>query len=242
MEIWPAIDIRGGKCVRLRQGDYAQETIFGENPVEMAKHWVSQGAMRLHLVDLDGAKSGDSVNFQIISNIVQETGVICEIGGGIRNEETIRNYLDAGLERLVIGTLAIKQQDWFKEMCQKFPGKLVLGLDAKNGFVATDGWLETSQTSAIDLAKQFDRLPIASIVYTDIATDGMMKGPNLEAMRQMQQSVDVDVIASGGVTTIADVQNLNKAGLAGCIIGRALYEKTISLPEAIQSAECKTQS
>ena len=236
MEIWPAIDIRGGKCVRLRQGDYAQETVFGENPAEMAKFWVAQGAKRLHLVDLDGAKDGRPTNFDCIAALARAVDIPCELGGGIRDEQTIRSLLAIGLARLVIGTLALKQPDWFREMCNKYPDKLVLGIDAKNGFVATDGWLETSSTPAVTLAKQFESSPVAAIVYTDIATDGMMQGPNLPEMQAMQQQVAVPVVASGGVTTLDDVKNLAKAGLAGCIIGRALYEKTILLPEAIAVA------
>ena len=236
MEIWPAIDIRGGNCVRLQQGDYARETVFGENPAEMAKFWVSQGAKRLHLVDLDGAKDGKPTNFDCIAQLVKAVDIPCELGGGIRDEQTIERLLGIGLARLVIGTLALKQPEWFREMCGKYPGKLVLGIDAKNGFVATDGWLETSSTPAVTLAKQFETSPLAAIVYTDIATDGMMKGPNLPEMKAMQQQVKVPVVASGGVTTINDVRNLAEAGLAGCIIGRALYEKTIELPEAIETA------
>ena len=236
MEVWPAIDIRGGNCVRLRQGDYAQETVFGENPSEMAKYWVSQGAKRLHLVDLDGAKDGRPTNFDCIAALVKAVDIPCELGGGIRDEQTIRSLLDIGLARLVIGTLALKQPDWFREMCDKYPGKLVLGVDAKNGLVATDGWRETSSTPAVTLAKQFESSPLAAIVYTDIATDGMMQGPNLPEMKAMQQQVAVSVVASGGVTTLADVQNLAEASLAGCIIGRALYDKTILLPEAMTVA------
>lgn len=234
MEIWPAIDIRGGNCVRLQQGDYARETVFGENPAEMAKYWVSQGAKRLHLVDLDGAKDGKPTNFDCIAELVKAVDIPCELGGGIRDEQTIDRLLSIGLARLVVGTLALKQPEWFRDMCDKYPGKLVLGIDAKNGFVATDGWLETSSTPAVTLAKQFENAPLAALVYTDIATDGMMKGPNLPEMKAMQQQVNVPVVASGGVTTIDDVRNLSDAGLAGCIIGRALYEKTIALPEAMR--------
>jgi len=222
--------------VRLRQGDYAQETVFGDDPGEMARHWVSQGAKRLHLVDLDGAKDGKPTNFEPVRKLVASIGIPCEIGGGIRDEQTIQMLFDIGLARLVIGTLALKQPDWFREMCDKYPGKLILGIDAKNGYVATDGWLETSSTPAVTLAQQFETSPLAAIVYTDIATDGMMKGPNLPEMKAMQEQVRVPVVASGGVTTINDVKNLAEAGLAGCIIGRALYEKTILLPEAIAVA------
>ncbi len=255
MEIWPAIDLRGGKCVRLRQGDYGQETIFGDDPAKMAQRWYALGARRLHLVDLDGAKDGRPTNVDAIREILDQVcptanskpsessassivePMICELGGGIRSGETIRALLEIGLQRLVVGTLALKQPEWFRSMCEKFPQKLVLGIDAKDGFVATDGWLEVSVTPAIELAKQFDGLPLAAIVYTDIATDGMMQGPNVVEMAKMQQSVKVPVVASGGVTTLDDIRRLKDAGLAAAIIGRALYEGTICLPDALRIAE-----
>lgn len=234
MQILPAIDLRGGKCVRLRQGDYNQETVFGDDPAQMARHWAELGGEFLHLVDLDGAKDGAPTNLPAIQKIVQSVDIPCELGGGIRSEETIRMLLDLGLRRLVVGTLALREPAWFKEMCLKFPEKLVLGIDARDGFVATDGWLETSQTPAIDLANQFSDVPLAAIVYTDIATDGMMRGANVPAMREMKEAVRVPVVASGGVTTISDVENLRVAGLDACIIGRALYEGTIDLHDAIR--------
>ncbi|MGL6196229.1 MAG: 1-(5-phosphoribosyl)-5-[(5-phosphoribosylamino)methylideneamino]imidazole-4-carboxamide isomerase [Thermoguttaceae bacterium] len=236
MEIWPAIDIRGGKCVRLRQGDYAQETVYGESPVEMADHWVMQGARRFHLVDLDGAKNGKPTNIDVVEEIINTVEVPCEIGGGIRDEDTICRYLEIGIERIVIGTFALKQSVWFMEMCERYPNKLALGIDARNGMVATDGWLTTSETSAIELARQYAELPLASIIFTDIATDGMLSGPNIPATLQMKESVPIPVICSGGVTTIDDVKKLQHAGIHGCIIGRALYEATIKLPEAVNVA------
>lgn len=236
MQILPAIDLRGGKCVRLRQGDYAQETVFGDDPAQMAQHWVELGGQFLHLVDLDGAKDGAPTNLEAIRAIVKTVGVPCELGGGIRNEETIRSLLELGLNRLVIGTLALRQPDWFSEMCREFPNRLVLGIDARNGYVATDGWLETSQTKAIELAEQFNGLPMAAIVYTDIATDGMMKGSNVPAMKEMKDAVSVPVVASGGVTTLEDVRKLKDAGLDAAIIGCALYEGTIHLPDALKLA------
>ena len=236
MRIWPAIDLRGGKCVRLKQGDYARETVYSEDPVAMAQYyWVKLGAECLHLVDLDGARDGKSINLPSVRAIVTAVGVPCELGGGIRSADSIDELLQAGLERLVIGTLAIKEPDWFRRMCRKFPGKLVLGIDARNGLVATDGWLETSELAATDLARQFAEEPIAAIVYTDIATDGMLTGPNTEAMIAMQKAVDVPVVASGGVTTARDVARLAEVPMAGCIIGRALYEQTLTLPEAIEA-------
>ena len=236
MEIWPAIDLRGGKCVRLRQGDYAQETVFGDDPAAIARQWFDQGGQYLHLVDLDAAKDGSSANLASVRAIVEAIDIPCELGGGVRSREKIAELLEIGLARLVVGTKALKEPDWFRQVCREFPKRLVLGIDARDGMVATDGWLETSETSAIDLARQFEGEPIAAIVYTDIATDGMMAGPNVEAMAEMQRSVDAPVIASGGVTTIDDVQRLNEAGMAGCIIGRALYEGTIELERALQVA------
>ena len=236
MEVWPAIDLRGGCCVRLKQGDYSQETVFGEDPAAMARHWVEEGADRFHLVDLDGARDGRPTNLPSVRAIVEATGVPCELGGGIRDEQTIRELLDLGLHRLVVGTLAIQQPDWFRAMCRKFPGKLVLGIDAREGRVATEGWLQTSEMTAVDLAIQFAEEPIAAIIYTDIATDGMMAGPNLAAMAEMQAAVDLPVIASGGVTTEEDVARLAAVPMAGCIIGRALYEGTLTLPGALAAA------
>lgn len=236
MEIWPAIDLRGGKCVRLKQGDYGRETVFGDDPAAMARHWVSVGAERLHLVDLDGARDGVPANLESVRAIVEAAGVPCELGGGIRTEEAIRQLLDLGLSRLVIGTLAIKQPEWFRRMVQAFPGKLVLGIDARDGYVATDGWLRTSRMAAVDVARQFAREPIAAIVYTDIATDGMLSGPNVAAMAEMQAAVDLPVVASGGVSKVEDVVRLAEIPVAGCIIGRALYEGAVSLPEAIRAA------
>lgn len=236
MEIWPAIDLRGGKCVRLKQGDYGRETVFGEDPAAMAQHWCQQGARRMHLVDLDGARDGRPGNLESVRAILAAAKIPCELGGGIRNEETIEELLDLGLTRLVVGTLALKEPDWFRQMCMRFPGRLVLGIDARGGRVATDGWLQTSDVPAVDMARQFAESPLAAIVYTDIATDGMLTGPNVAAMAEMQAAVSVPVVASGGVSRRDDVVRLAEAGLAGCIIGRALYEGTVTLPEALAAA------
>jgi len=236
MQIWPAIDLRGGKCVRLRQGDYSRETVYGDDPAEVARRWVSEGATCLHLVDLDGARDGTIVNLKAIEAIVAAAGVPCELGGGIRDDATIQRLLDTGLSRLVIGTRALKEPDWFRSVARRFPQQLALGIDAKQGLVATDGWLETSSQRAIDLAQQFADEPIAAIIYTDIARDGMLAGPNLQAMQEMNDAVNIDVIASGGVTNADDVRNLAKIGMAGCIIGRALYENTLTLADALAAA------
>ena len=240
MQVWPAIDLRGGKCVRLRQGDYAQETVFGDDPADMARHWIDQGADRLHLVDLDGAKQGQPVNLGGIRAIVAAVNVPCELGGGIRSESSIREMLDLGIARLVLGTSALKDGDWFRQMCRNYADQLVLGIDARAGQVATDGWLETSSVSAVELARSFATEPLAAIVYTDIATDGMMAGPNVAAMQELQSAVDLPVVASGGVTTVDDVTRLATAGLHGCIIGRALYEKTLDLEQALAAASSNT--
>jgi phosphoribosylformimino-5-aminoimidazole carboxamide ribotide isomerase len=236
MQIWPAIDLRGGKCVRLRQGDYQRETIFADDPAAMAREFVVQGADCLHLVDLDGAREGKLVNLASIRAIVETVDVPCELGGGIRDTETIAALLEVGVSRLVVGTQAIKQPDWFREVCRQYPDRLVLGIDARNGRVATEGWLETSDVAASDLANQFADEPLAAIVYTDIAKDGMMQGPNVAAMQEMCEAVDTPVVASGGVSRREDVAALAELPLAGCIIGRALYEGTLSLAEALSAA------
>jgi phosphoribosylformimino-5-aminoimidazole carboxamide ribotide isomerase len=237
MQIWPAIDLRGGKCVRLRQGDYEQETVFAEHPAAVARQFANAGARHLHIVDLEGAREGLPINLPSVQEILAEVDIECELGGGIRDEQSIRELLDFGLSRLVIGTSALVEPEWFHETCRKYPGKLVLGIDARDGKAATDGWLNTSDVSAIDLARQFSAEPLAAIIYTDIATDGMLAGPNVAAMAEMQAAVDVPVIASGGVTTADDVARLAAAGLAGCIIGRALYEGTLKLEEALAAAQ-----
>ena len=237
MQIWPAIDLRGGQCVRLQQGDYARETVFESDPARVARRWRDAGAQCLHLVDLDGARDGHLVNRAPIQAIVEAVDIPCELGGGIRDEGTIDELFSLGLERLVIGTLALKNPDWFRQMCQKHPGRLVLGVDARDGFVATDGWLETTRVSAIELARQFATAPLAAIVYTDIARDGMMQGPNLPAMREMQEALSQPVIASGGVSCVDDVRALAQIPMAGVIIGRALYDGTVTIEAALDVAQ-----
>ncbi len=236
MQIWPAIDLRGGKCVRLEQGDYDRETVFGDDPVSIAQQFQEQGAHHLHLVDLDGAREGRPANLETVQTIVREVDLECELGGGIRDQATIEMLLETGLDRLVIGTSALKRADWFRQMCSQYPGKLVLGLDARNGQIATDGWMETSSVKATELAIQFQSVPLAAIVYTDIATDGMLQGPNVPAMTEMQKLVDLPVVASGGVTTADDVSQLARAGLAAAIIGRAIYERTLTLKDALAAS------
>lgn len=242
MQIWPAIDLRGAKCVRLQQGDYQRETVFGDDPAAMARHWVSLGARCLHLVDLDGARDGRPANLDSVRAIVKAVDVPCELGGGVRTEENIAQLLDLGLNRLVIGTRALAEPEWFCRMCRQFPGRLVLGIDARGGRVATDGWLATSDVPATELARRYAREPLAAIIYTDIATDGMLAGPNLMAMAEMCQAVDRPIIASGGIASVADVAALAALPLAGCIIGRALYEGVLTLPDALAAAKGQTQT
>ena len=222
--------------MRLQQGDYDRETVFGEDAVAMAQHWADQGASRLHLVDLDGAREGQPRNLAVVTSILKTVNLVCELGGGIRSEQTIRELLDLGLCRLVIGTLAIRQPEWFRTVCRQFPQRLALGIDARDGKVATHGWLQTTDMAATELARQFSNEPLAAVIYTDIATDGMLAGPNVAAMAEMQAAIDLPVVASGGVTTREDVARLAAAGMAGCIIGRALYEETITLPDALSAA------
>lgn len=244
MEILPAIDLRGGCCVRLRQGDYAQETVFGDQPAEMAARWEREGGTRLHLVDLDGAKVGRPVNIAAIKSIVETVKIPCELGGGLRDEATIRQMIEeVGIDRAIIGTQALKQPDWFRKMVQLFPGRIALGLDARNGMVATAGWLDVSQTSALELARQFADLDLAAVIYTNIANDGMMQGIDQGTIDDMLQLAELGlpVIASGGVTTLADIERLaavsrQQPKLIGAIVGRALYEGTIHVQDAVRLA------
>jgi phosphoribosylformimino-5-aminoimidazole carboxamide ribotide isomerase len=236
MQIWPAIDIRGGKCVRLRQGDYQRETVFGDDPAAMARHWVDEGAGRLHLVDLDGARGGQVVNWASAEATMRAVSIPCQWGGGVRDEPTLARLLGLGIERVVLGTSALATADWFRAMCRKFPGRVALGIDARGGRVATRGWLETSDARAADVARAFADEALAAIIYTDIESDGMLAGPNFAALEEMARSVDVPVIASGGITTAADVSRLAALGLAGSIIGRALYEGTLKLADALAAA------
>lgn len=243
MQLLPAIDLRGGQCVRLRQGDYSQETVFGADPAEMALRWANDGAERLHLVDLDGAKAGHPINVSAIRRIVEAVKIPCQLGGGIRDAAAIRTMLEEiGIDRVIVGTQALKQPEWFRQMALDFPGKLCLGLDARNSMVATEGWLDVSKVSALELARQYVDLGLAAVIYTNIANDGMMQGVDRATIDDMLRLADMGlpVIASGGVTTLDDVRTLasesrRQPQLIGAIIGRALYEGTIQLPLALQA-------
>jgi phosphoribosylformimino-5-aminoimidazole carboxamide ribotide isomerase len=234
VQILPAIDIRGGQCVRLRQGDYGQETVFGADPAAMAARWVEQGAQFLHLVDLDGAREGYPVNGPSVQQIVRQAGVPCQLGGGLRTEAHIEEALAWGVNRVVIGTRAVKDPAWLEAVSRRFPGQIVLGIDAKQGKVATAGWLELSERSALELARQCSAWPLAALVYTDISRDGMLEGPNFAAMQEMAENCCLPIIASGGVTSLDDVRRLANMGLAGCIVGRALYEGKLDLKEILR--------
>lgn len=244
MQILPAIDLRGGQCVRLRQGDYAQETVFGNDPVEMAQRWENEGAERLHLVDLDGAKAGRPVNHEVVRRIVQAVKIPCQMGGGIRDEDSIRLMLDdVGLDRVIVGTQALKQPEWFQAMTLAFFDRVALGLDARNGQVATEGWLDVSKTSALDLARQYVGLPLAAVIYTNIANDGMMQGVDPDTLADLERLADMGlpVIASGGVTTLDDIHRLTaihrrQPKLVGAIVGRAIYEGTIRVADAVEAS------
>ncbi len=236
MQVIPAIDLRGGLCVRLRQGDYDRETVFGDDPAAMAARWQGEGASRIHLVDLDGAKSGRPANEAAVRKILESVRVPCQLGGGIRDEAMIERWLRAGVDRVIVGTRAVRDPDWFRLMIESYPGRLLLGLDARSGKVATEGWLETSSVDAATLAGEFSGLPLAGIIYTDIARDGMLEGPNLEATQDLAVRVKAPVIASGGVGSLSDIGRLSQLPIAGCIVGRALYDGRFSLAEAIARA------
>jgi len=236
MILIPAIDLKQGHCVRLRQGNVDETTVFSDDPVAMAGKWVAQGCGRLHLVDLDGAFEGEPINADVIEEISASfPGLEIQIGGGIRSIETVEAYLEAGVNYVIIGTMAVKRPEFVTQLCSEFPGNVIIGLDARNGMVATHGWAEESEHEASDLARRFEDQGVAAIVYTDISRDGMMEGVNVEATRALAKSIDVPVIASGGVTDMDCIIQLNQvkdSGIEGVIIGRALYERTISLVEA----------
>ena len=236
MIILPAIDLIGGRCVRLRQGDYNQETVFDEDPVAVALRFEKAGAKWLHVVDLDGAREGEPRNLATIRAIVGAVRMSVEMGGGIRTTAAVQQLLGLGLARVILGTRAVREPAWLAEVAKKFPGRVALGLDAKGGCVAVEGWQQESARTASDLAASVAGLPLAAIIYTDIARDGMMSGPNVEATAALAKASRFPVIASGGVTTVDDVQRLKKVGVAGAIIGRSLYEGKITLDAALAAA------
>lgn len=236
MLILPAIDLRGGRCVRLEQGDFQKETIFDDDPAAVARRFEADGAEWLHVVDLDGARSGTPRNLEAIGAIMRAVKISVEVGGGIRTTQAVAEMLDAGAQRVVVGTRAVREPEWLREVAEQFPARIALGLDAREGLVAVEGWGKQTDRSAARTLKRFQDLMLAAIVYTDIARDGMMSGPNVEATAALVKAGPFPVIASGGVTTVEDIRRLKEAGAAGAIIGRALYEGKLTLKAALEAA------
>ncbi len=238
MNIIPAIDLKEGKCVRLKEGKMDQETVFSEEPVSMAKFWFSQGAEILHIVDLDGAVHGKPLNEDIILSICKEFPYKrIQVGGGIRTFETAKGYLENGIDRVIMGTSAVEDPEMLKSFCRAYPNRVVLGIDALEGYVKTQGWLKGSDLTPIQLVKSFEDLPLASIIFTDISKDGMMAGPNIEATSDLARSTKIPVIASGGVSSLLHIKRLaEQEVISGAICGRALYEKVFTYAEAQKTA------
>lgn len=240
--IYPAIDMRGGKCVRLLQGDYSKETVYSDSTFEMAKLFADQGAEWVHMVDLDGAKAGKRVNDVHVLKVAKDLNVKVQIGGGIRTEEDVAYYLENGVSRVILGSAAISHPDLVKAMLKKYGEKIAIGIDAKDGYVATEGWLNTSNVRATELGKTLADAGAEVFIFTDIATDGMLSGPNLEANREMAEATGKEVIASGGVSKLDDLTNLKQyegSGVAGAIIGKALYTKQFTVQEALSEVSGK---
>ncbi|MED4204555.1 1-(5-phosphoribosyl)-5-[(5-phosphoribosylamino)methylideneamino]imidazole-4-carboxamide isomerase [Neobacillus mesonae] len=241
LTIYPAIDMRGGKCVRLLQGDYDKETVYGDSPFDMAAQFANDGAEWIHMVDLDGAKDGRRVNDRFVIEAAKKLpNVNIQIGGGIRTEADIVHYLENEVDRVIIGSIAVNNPEFVIEMIKNYGEKIAIGIDAKNGFVATHGWLETSEVKAIELGKRFAEAGAETFVFTDIATDGMLSGPNIDAVCKMAEVTGKNVIASGGVSSLDDLKELAQAQIiSGAIIGKALYEKRFTLKEALKEGSSK---
>lgn len=233
MKLYPAIDLKDGKCVRLLQGDYNEVTVFGNDPSEMAKKWESLGGAFLHIVDLDGAKAGKGINEAAIKSIVEAVNIPIELGGGIRSIEDIKLQLDRGVNRVILGSAAIKNKTLVREAVETFGAdKIVVGVDAKGGKVAIEGWLEVTEVTALDFCKELEKMGVRTVIYTDIAKDGMMQGPNIEETEKLVKETNLDIIASGGVSSMADLEKLEAIHVHGAIIGKALYIGAIDLQEA----------
>jgi phosphoribosylformimino-5-aminoimidazole carboxamide ribotide isomerase len=233
LTIYPAIDMRGGNCVRLLQGDYDKETIYGDSPFDMARTFAGDGAEWIHMVDLDGAKDGKRVNDRFVIEAAKNLNVNVQIGGGIRSEADILHYLENGITRVIIGSIAVSNPEFAIDMIQKYGKQIVVGIDAKNGYVATHGWLNTSEVKAVELSKRFADAGAETFIFTDIATDGTLSGPNIAAVCEMAEVTGKTVIASGGVSSLADLRALNAEGVKGAIVGKALYENRFTLKEAL---------
>jgi phosphoribosylformimino-5-aminoimidazole carboxamide ribotide isomerase len=240
MHVYPAIDILEGHCVRLRQGDYSQSTVFHNDPVAVAQEWIRQGADRLHLVDLDGAKAGKPVNEAVVRRIVDSVPVPCQLGGGIRTKDDLRSVFGWGVQWAVVGTKALSHPQWLCDQAAEHPGRIVLGVDAREGMVAVHGWTKTSSLTAVELVRRVEASPLFAVVFTDIAKDGMMAGPNHESLLEMKWATRLPVIASGGVSDLNHIARLAAAGHFGAIVGRALYERTFTLTEALAAASPMT--
>ncbi len=235
IELIPAIDIRGGRCVRLYQGDYSRETVFSDDPVAMARRWQEQGAPRLHLIDLDGARAGEPVNAAVIERIVAAVAVPCQVGGGIRRLDAIARYREMGVERVILGTVAVEEPSLVAEARALYGDAIVVGVDARRGLVATHAWRKRSQEGAEDLMRRLVELGVPRFIYTDIARDGTLKGPNLAAIEKAVRAVAVPVIASGGIATLDHLRRLSRMKVEGAILGRALYDGALTLPDALQA-------
>jgi phosphoribosylformimino-5-aminoimidazole carboxamide ribotide isomerase len=237
MIVLPAIDLKNGQCVRLEQGLMEKDTVYSDDPAAMARHWQDEGGEFLHLVDLDGAFAGVPKNREAIEAIVAAVDIPTELGGGIRDLKTIEAYLKLGVDRVILGTVAKENPELVAEACRRFPGQIVVGIDAKNGLVAVRGWAEVTEKKAIDLAREMEDFGVTAIIYTDIARDGMMQGPNLEATAALAEAISIPVIASGGVSSLDDIRNLLKieaSGVSGVITGKAIYSGSLNLREAVE--------
>ncbi|MBQ8571979.1 MAG: 1-(5-phosphoribosyl)-5-[Ruminococcus sp.] len=233
MYLFPAIDLIGGQAVRLVKGDYNRKTVYSSSPVEVAKSFYEAGAEFLHVVDLDGAKSGNTDNISVIADIIKESGLKVEVGGGIRSEEVIRKYIDAGVYRVILGTVAVENPDFCREMCDKYGDKIAVGVDIKDGFVAIKGWTEVAEKTCFDFCKELEEMGVKTVICTDISKDGLLSGTNLELYRELQGKFNIDFTASGGVTSLDDVKDLMEIGVYGAILGKALYTGNIDLKEAV---------
>lgn len=235
MKLYPAIDLKDGQCVRLVQGDYSEVTVYGNHPAEMACKWERLGGEYLHLVDLDGAKAGKAINEQAIREIVNSVSIPVELGGGIRTLEDIKLQLERGISRVILGSAAVKNRGLVEEAIKQFgPKKIVIGVDAKSGKVAIEGWLEVTDVTALNFCKELEAIGVQTVIYTDIAKDGMMQGPNIKETAKIVKETRLEVIASGGVSTLKDLEQLKEAGIHGAIIGKALYMGVIDLEEAVK--------
>ncbi|MGG3912605.1 1-(5-phosphoribosyl)-5-[(5-phosphoribosylamino)methylideneamino]imidazole-4-carboxamide isomerase [Rossellomorea vietnamensis] len=234
--IYPAIDMRGGKCVRLVQGDYNQETVYGDSPFDMAKKFEGEGAEWIHMVDLDGAKEGSRINDEFVIAVAEKLDAKVQIGGGIRSKEDIEHYLNRGVDRVIIGSIAVSNTELVKEWLREYGDKIAIGLDAKDGYVATHGWLETSALKAVDLGKELAEAGAETFIFTDIATDGMLSGPNVEAVVDLAEQTGKSVIASGGISSLEDLRTLKEyesRGVSGAICGKSLYTGKFTVSEAV---------